>query len=163
VVHRPRPEVLDVQGPLRVGICDDDPAFCNLVRRVLRDRVEVVGTARTSEELLRLTEETEPDVLLLDVQLGSESVIDVLPRLLVASPRTMLAALTGLDAETWEDDVLLAGAFVYYEKTSALDLPDLLEEDAALFRRALSGEDVLAPSALGRRGRSVGGHGADDS
>jgi DNA-binding response OmpR family regulator len=141
-----------VSDVLRVGVCDDDPAFASLVRRVLRDHVEVVGIAATGDEAVELVEATHPDVLLLDVQLGGgESGLDVLPRLLRAGPTTMLAALTGLDAEAWEHDVLVAGAFVYYEKTTVLELPALLATDVALFRRALAGEDVLAPSALRRR------------
>lgn len=135
----------------RVVICDDDPDFRKIVLRVLRDHVEVVGTARSCEEALSVTATTQPDVLLLDVLLGTENAIDVLPQLLIDAPRTMVAALSGLDAEHWEDDVLVAGAFVFYEKATALHLPRLLEFDVALFRRALAGEDVLAPSALGRR------------
>ncbi len=149
-----------MQRPLRVVICDDDPAFCNLVRRVLRDHTDVVGTATTADQLVPLLTAEQPDVLLLDLQLGTGMVLEVLPQLLIASPHTMVAALSGLDAGTWEDEVLLAGAFVYYEKTSALDLPTLLAQDVTLFRRALAGEDVLAPSALGRRDRGAGSHGA---
>lgn len=136
---------------LRVVVCDDDPAFRNLVRRVLRDHVDLVGLAATGDEAVALVTEHQPDALLLDVQLRGESGIDVLPRLLRAGPRTMVAALTGLDAEAWERDVLVAGAFVYYEKPTILELPALLRDDLHLFRRALAGEDVLAPSALRRR------------
>lgn len=136
---------------LRVGICDDDPAFRGLVRRVLQDHVEVVGVVATGDEAVDLVAETQPDALLLDVQLSGESGIDVLPRLLRAGPSTMLAALSGLDAESWEHDALVAGAFVYYEKTTVIELPALLRDDVALFRRALAGEDVFAPSALRRR------------
>jgi CheY-like chemotaxis protein len=140
-----------VAEPLRVGVCDDDAAFRNLVRRVLEDRVDVVGVVATGDEAVELVAEQQPDVLLLDVLLSGESGIDVIPRLLRAGPTTMLAALSGLDAEAWEDDVLLAGAFVYYEKTTVIALPTLLHQDVALFRRALAGEDVFAPSALRRR------------
>lgn len=137
---------------LRVGVCDDDPAFGNLLRRVLRDHVEVVGVVQTGDEVVDLVAEAQPDAVLLDVHLGGgENALDVLPRLLRAGPSTMLAALSGLDAESWEDELLLAGAFVYYEKTTVIDLPALLTDDVRLFRRALAGEDVLAPSALRRR------------
>ncbi|MEX0834986.1 MAG: response regulator, partial [Nitriliruptor sp.] len=122
-----------MQRPLRVVICDDDPAFCNLVRRVLRDHVDVLGTAASADEVVPLLNDQQPDVLLLDLQLGTQMVLEVLPQLLIASPHTMVAALSGLDAGTWEDQVLLAGAFVYYEKTSVLELPALLEKDVTLF------------------------------
>jgi DNA-binding response OmpR family regulator len=141
-----------VTDVLRVGVCDDDPAFGNLVRRVLRDHVEVVGVVQTGDEVVELVEREQPDAVLLDVHLGGgENAIDVLPRLLRAGPSTMVAALSGLDAESWEDEVLLAGAFVYYEKTTVIELPRLLTDDVTLFRRALAGHDVLAPSALRRR------------
>lgn len=140
-----------MSSPLRVAVCDDDPAFRNLVRRVLRDHVDVVGVVETGDEIVDLVAATQPDALLLDVQLRGESGIDVLPRLLRVGPSTMVAALTGLDAESWEHDVLVAGAFVYYEKTTVIELPALLRDDVTLFRRALAGEDVFAPSALRRR------------
>jgi DNA-binding response OmpR family regulator len=149
---------------LRVGVCDDDPAFGNLVRRVLRDHADVVGVVQTGDEVVELVEHEHPDAVLLDVHLGGgENAIDVLPRLLRAGPSTMVAALSGLDAESWEDDVLLAGAFVFYEKTTVIELPRLLTDDVTLFRRALAGEDVLAPSALRRRPQPIppavaGGH-----
>ncbi|WP_052667196.1 response regulator [Nitriliruptor alkaliphilus] len=141
----------NTQPALRVGVCDDDPAFRGLVRRVLEDHVDLVGVVATGDDAVDLVTETKPDVLLLDVLLSGESGIEVIPRLLRAGPTTMLAALSGLDAERWEQEVLVAGAFVYYEKTTILELPDLLPTDVALFRRALAGEDVLAPSALRRR------------
>lgn len=136
---------------LRVGVCDDEAAFRNLVTRVLRGHVEVVGAVASGDEAVELVTEQQPDALLLDIQLDGESGLDVLPRLLRAGPTTMIAALSGLDAAAWEHDVRGAGAFVYYEKTSAIELPTLLRTDVALFRRALAGEDVLAPSALRRR------------
>lgn len=145
-------------GRLRVAICDDDPVFRRLLRRVLHNHAEVVGDVGTGDEALTLLEDTRPDVLLLDVQLGDESVLGLLPPLLRAGPTTMIAALTGLDAASWEREVLVAGAFVYYEKTHVLDLPTLLTEDVALFQRALAGEDVLAPSALGRRPTTRSAH-----
>lgn len=136
---------------LRVVVCDDDAAFRNLIQRVLRDTVEIVAAVGTYDQALEVAGREQPDIVLLDLQLGVRNVIDVLPKLLVVAPRTMVAALSGLDAADWEDDVLVAGAFVYYEKTSVLMLPRLLAEDVTLFRRALEGEDVLAPSALRRR------------
>lgn len=155
-----------MSSALRVGVCDDDAAFRGLVRRVLADHVDLVGVVATGDEAVDLVTEAQPDVLLLDVLLSGESGIDVIPRLLRAGPTTMLAALSGLDAERWEQEALVAGAFVYYEKTTILDLPNLLPADVTLFRRALAGEDVLAPSALRRRRAErdvpLGGPDSDD-
>ena len=63
----------------------------------------------------------------------------------------MVAALTGRPAEEEERSTLAAGAFVFYEKDLVGKLAGLLSRDLELFRRALAGEDLLAPSALARR------------
>jgi hypothetical protein len=64
----------------------------------------------------------------------------------------MIAIFSALDADDEEASALRAGAFAYYEKSLATRaLPEILAEDYALFRRALAGEDVCAPSAADRR------------
>jgi two-component system LytT family response regulator len=56
---------------LRTVIADDEPLARERVRELLRERkdVEVVGEARDGEEVLRIVEQTTPDLLLLDVQM----------------------------------------------------------------------------------------------
>jgi DNA-binding response OmpR family regulator len=137
----------------RVAISEDDPVLVGLLRRILEPHVAVIGTAATAAATLALVDDEQPDVLLLDVMLGGDSAIDLVPQLVTAAPRTLVAAMTGLDPVEWEDRLLRAGAFVFYEKTVLLELPALIDHDLTLFRRALEGEDVLAPSALRRRRR----------
>jgi DNA-binding response OmpR family regulator len=137
----------------RVVISEDDPVLVGLLRRILEPQLEVVGTVATAQATVEVVSSEQPDALLLDVMLGGDSGLDVLPQLVLAAPRTMVAAMTGLDPLEWEDRLLRAGAFVYYEKTVLLELPALIDNDLTLFRRALAGEDVLAPSALRRRRR----------
>jgi hypothetical protein len=72
-----------------------------------------------------------------------------------ATPRSMIAALTALPAEAEEASTLRAGSFVFYEKGMLTSLPTYLQTDLALFRRALEGEDIVAPSALVRRPRTT--------
>jgi hypothetical protein len=63
----------------------------------------------------------------------------------------MVAVLTAMAAEEQESRSLAAGAFVFYEKATIAQLPEMIAEDHASFERALAGEDVMAPSALVRR------------
>ena len=130
---------------------EDDPRFRKLLTTVLskcgRYHVRAADLDRWREDL----QETPPDVLLLDLRLGTQDTVADIPGIVRACPTTMVAALTARAAEDEEPSVLTAGAFTFYEKIGIHRLPDYLEEDLALFRRALTGEDVVAPSALSRR------------
>jgi DNA-binding NarL/FixJ family response regulator len=67
---------------LRCVIVDDSPHFLEAARTLLeREGVTVVGVASNSTEALRLARQLEPDVTLVDVDLGPESGFDLLRRL----------------------------------------------------------------------------------
>ncbi len=56
---------------ISVVVADDDPGFCEALVDVLAadPRFEVVGTAATGEDLVDLVALTDPQVVLLDVQM----------------------------------------------------------------------------------------------
>lgn len=58
-------------GPVRIVIADDDPLFGRMVQAHLSHRadLEVVGLAADGREAITLTEELEPDLVLLDVSM----------------------------------------------------------------------------------------------
>ena len=63
---------------MRLVLVDDNSRFLRAARSLLeRQGIAVVGVASTSEEALRRAEELRPDVLLVDIDLGSESGFDV--------------------------------------------------------------------------------------
>jgi DNA-binding NarL/FixJ family response regulator len=67
---------------LRCLIVDDNEAFLASASRLLSTQgFEVVGRALSGEEALRLAEQLQPDVALVDVQLGSEDGVEVTRRL----------------------------------------------------------------------------------
>jgi DNA-binding NarL/FixJ family response regulator len=137
----------------RVVVVDDEPGIRRILELTLRrsGRYDVVAEAGTGEEALAAVAEHQPDVVLLDLMLGPEWGVDLIVPLLSRAPGSMIAVLTALSAEREEDAALSAGAFVFYEKTMVVSLVEYLDRDLALFRRALDGHDVLAPSALQRR------------
>ena len=64
--------------PLRCLIVDDSPHFLEAARGLLeREGFAVVGVASTSTEAVQRVQDLEPDVALVDVQLGNESGIDL--------------------------------------------------------------------------------------
>jgi DNA-binding NarL/FixJ family response regulator len=70
-------------GPmvLRTLIVDDNERFLDAASSSLGRELEVVGTAQSSVEALRLTAEHRPSVVLVDIGLGEESGFDLARRL----------------------------------------------------------------------------------
>src|SRR5215211_8683719 len=68
--------------PLRCLIVDDNLHFLEADRGVLeREGVTVVGVASTSSQAVQQTNELQPDVALLDIDLGGESGFELARRL----------------------------------------------------------------------------------
>ncbi|WP_344215362.1 response regulator transcription factor [Kribbella sancticallisti] len=66
---------------LRCFIVDDNATFLTAARTLLeRDGCTVVGLASTTAEALRAVDDLEPDVVLVDVDLGGESGFDLVRR-----------------------------------------------------------------------------------
>ena len=59
---------------MRCVIVDDSADFVDAARRLLEhDGIAVVGVAATSAEALRCVQDLQPDVMLVDVDLGNEN------------------------------------------------------------------------------------------
>jgi DNA-binding NarL/FixJ family response regulator len=72
------PEVMT----LRCLLVDDSSGFLDAARVLLeRQGIDVVGVASTGDEALRLVRELQPEVALVDIDLGQESGFDLARRL----------------------------------------------------------------------------------
>jgi DNA-binding NtrC family response regulator len=82
----------------RLLVIDDDKNVIDLVTSILEaektDKYEV-STVGSAEELLKTFEQTAPDVVLLDLKLGSDNGLDLLPQLKKHWPSTQVIMLTG--------------------------------------------------------------------
>ena len=76
-------EIMVLQfGRLRCLIVDDSPRFSDTARRLLeRQGITVVGTASNTADAVRSAAELQPDVILVDVELGAESGFELAERL----------------------------------------------------------------------------------
>jgi DNA-binding NarL/FixJ family response regulator len=101
---------------------DDSRRFLDAARGLLeRQGITVVGMASTGAEALRLAEELQPDVILLDVELGGESGFDVARRVhgeAKASLSTMI--LISIHAEEDFADLIEASPAVGFVAKSTL-------------------------------------------
>jgi CheY-like chemotaxis protein len=120
----------------RVLVVDDSPGFLGAAARVLRgEGMVVVGTAATSAEALSRTREMEPDVALVDIDLGPESGFE-LARQLAAEPdarRTRIILISTHSAEDFADVIAASPAIGFLPKSrlSATAIEQLLERDGA--------------------------------
>jgi DNA-binding NarL/FixJ family response regulator len=67
---------------LRFLIVDDQPSFCEAARELLEGQgLTIVGCVTSSAEALRSVRELQPDVALVDIDLGADSGFDLASRL----------------------------------------------------------------------------------
>jgi len=127
----------------RVVLVDDHQLFRAGVRAELEGLVEVVGDAATVGEAIECIVATEPDVVLLDVQMpgggGAEVIRGVTPR----RPAVRFLALSVSDAPEDVIAIIRAGARGYVTKTiSGTELADAV-------RRVADGDAVFSPRLAG--------------
>lgn len=105
--------------PVSVLLVDDSPRFLRLAASILSRRyptqISVVGTARTGAEAVQRVAELRPDAVLLDVGLGAENGLDLIPRLRGA-PGPVVVMLTVHDSPSYAAASMAAGADGYVPK-----------------------------------------------
>jgi DNA-binding NarL/FixJ family response regulator len=121
-------------GPCRVGVCDDQAGFRQLVAVVLglKSGLEIVGEAADGREAVALAKKLQPDVLLLDIAMPEMDGLEALPRVLEVSPSTQVVMLTGLTAASIRERALAAGASAFIEK--GIDISELGDRIVAICR-----------------------------
>lgn len=104
VVMRPVGGACDARAVRpRCLIVDDNRSFLDVAAASLTGAdLEVVGTATTSADALRCVAEQQPDVVLVDINLGEESGFELARRLIERFPQ--LAAGVVLISSRAEDD-----------------------------------------------------------
>ena len=100
-------------------IVDDNPRFLRAAQRLLEgDGITVVGVASNSAEALQLAEELEPDVILVDINLGDESGFELAPRLRQVGPRRSHVILISIRSQEDFGDLITASRTQFLSKTA---------------------------------------------
>jgi two-component system response regulator AtoC len=120
---------------VKLLIVDDDDAFRALLATELARFGHAVIAAATAEGGLRLAEEGEPDVVLLDLSLPDLGGIDVLRRLRQAMPSVEVIVLTAHGTIDSAIAAMKLGAYEFLQKPCALSAVELAIRRAFEHRR----------------------------
>ena len=149
----------EVPPPIRVLIADDHALVRHGLRRLLREGgFEVAGEAKDGAEAARLTQELEPDVLLLDVAMPETSGFDALRLLSKSASRTRILLLTaGLVRSEVPVALKLGARGVVLKDADAEVLFQAVRavHDGQLWVRREVIDDLLAGPSVTANGRSA--------
>jgi CheY-like chemotaxis protein len=115
-------------------IVDDSEEFLSVATTHLsRGGLDVVATATNHQEALQRVEELQPDIVLVDVNLGAESGIDLTRRLVERFPalHSRVVLISNMDEDDVADMIADTPAAGFLPKTvlSARAVDDLVDRD----------------------------------
>ncbi|WP_426516319.1 response regulator [Diaminobutyricibacter sp. McL0618] len=132
---------------IRLVIADDHPVVRAGIRALLdhEDGITVVGEASTPDEAVELADRENPDLVLMDLQFGSDATgAEATRRIRELEAPPYVLVLTNYDTDGDILSAVEAGASGYLLKDTPP--PELI----AAVRAAASGESALAPAIAGR-------------
>jgi DNA-binding NarL/FixJ family response regulator len=130
--------------PIRVLVVDDHPMILEGTQALLRrsPNIEVVGAAMSGKAAVRMVEELQPEVLLLDVRLPDMNGVEVARAVRAAFPDVAVLVLTGYDDTGMLRSMLQLGVPGYLRKTATGD------ELIAAVEAVAAGQKVLEAELL---------------
>lgn len=136
----------EMPEPIRVILADDHPLVRQGIRLFLEevDDVVVVAEAADGAEAVRLVEEHQPDVAILDIQMPGLSGIEATRQIKARFPQVRVLILTAYDEQPYVMALLQAGASGYLLKST--DADELVRAVRSVHR----GESALSPQAAAR-------------
>lgn len=109
---------------IRVAVVDDHMIVREGLRLLIESQpgMEFVGSAGNSKEALAVARREQPEVIVLDLDLGAESGTDMIPKLLAIAKRSKVLVLTGLRDQEAHRQAMLSGAMGVLEKEKAPEI-----------------------------------------
>jgi len=131
-----------IDAPIRVLIGADHVILRQGIHVMLNEEedFEVVGEAENEKAALSLAMESKPDIVLVDMSMGTSSGLDTAKQLLRSSPNTHVVLFAGSNDEKLLFDAIRIGVHGYLQKTLSID--DLRKA----LRAIQCGERVLGDS-----------------
>src|SRR5690242_11664382 len=116
---------------LKVLVADDHPLILQGLRRTLEacEDIDVVGEARSGDEVVPLVERRRPDVVLLDMRMPGLESSECIRRIAGSWPEVKTIVLSASEERATIQSAIDAGASAYVLKSvSALDIPALVRQ-----------------------------------
>ena len=131
------------QERIRVMVVDDHTVVRNGIKFSLSafDDIKLVAEADCGDEAVRLCDEVEPDVVLMDMVMPGMDGVSATRVISERHPQTQVIALTSFQEGSLVQEALAAGAVGYLLKDVVID------ELADAIRSAHAGRVTLAPAA----------------
>jgi two-component system, NarL family, response regulator LiaR len=105
---------------IKILIADDHPMMREALRTALEDEpdLQVIGEAGNGKEAIRLVEQFNPDVVLMDLLMPEMDGLEAIAQLQKSHPRTKILVVTSLEDEQKVLAAIQAGALGYFPKTA---------------------------------------------
>lgn len=131
---------------IRLVLADDHAVVRSGTRELLEQQpdLRIVGEAADGEEAIRLAQELQPDVLIMDVRMPRISGVEATRRIKAEHPHIRVLVLTAHDDDEYVFALLQAGANGYLLKTAEID------ELVRAIRTVAAGQSALAPEVTGK-------------
>ncbi|WP_104526790.1 response regulator [Blastococcus saxobsidens] len=106
-----------------VVVIDDDPMIRALLRSFIAQdrRVTLVAEATNGVEGIEVVTSTQPDAIILDMEMPEMDGVEALPQLRASSPRTTVVMFSSGPRPATEPKARAAGAHGYFEKSTPLE------------------------------------------
>ncbi len=142
--------------PIKVLIVDDIAETRENIRKLLQFEadIDVVGAARTGEEALHMATETQPDVVLMDINMPDMDGITATEELLQDVPFAQVVMLSVQSDADYMRRAMLAGARDFIAKPPSGD--ELISTIRLVSERAREQREKMARPAISRAGGTGG-------
>ena len=114
-------------------LVDDDEVYCDILARALVRRGFDVSIAYNRQDALAQAAETIPNLAVVDLRIGADSGLELIPELLGANPKVRIIVLTGYASIATAVEAIKLGAVHYLTKPADADdiLAAVLRESGA--------------------------------
>ena len=132
------------EGPLfvRILLADDSPPMLQAACRILEPEFHVVGTVDDGHAVLQATERLHPDVVILDISMGTLSGLEAARLLTSVGTKAKIVFLTVHKDPEFVEEAFSAGAVGYVVK------PRLGTDLLVAIREALVGHTFISPDLV---------------
>lgn len=130
---------------IKIIACEDIPKMLEFITNIVNSEEDmcIIDTATSKDEVIDKVKSSEPDIVLLDIQLESEKAgIDAAEIISTNCPKTKIIMLTSYDDSELIIESYYAGAVDYITKSPGMQ--GLVEQ----IRKVYSQEDFLGPNIV---------------